>query len=153
METRNFPINFDSIQKGDSWNQDQLIEIVSAMIGKPVNRESDAYRLGVLAFSQRVSDELASRGRVVTVATVKGAVKVLTDPEASIYNAAAFEAAFRRAGRSHFRGASVDVASLDDEQRKKHDNRLAIQGAMLQAAAGVRKLPPLRPTVRNVPGE
>jgi len=143
--TQRWPVDFDAVKKGDSWSPAQL----EGIIGKP--RGTDAYRMGVLKFCQRVADELADRDRPATVAEVKGHVRVLTDPEASEHNARSFSAGFRRAKRSFRRTQQIDAANLDAAQQERHTNRLAVFGGMLQAAAAARRLPPLTPTVRRVP--
>lgn len=123
-----FPIDFDSLAKGDVIAPERVEEFSSC------KRGSDKFRLALLVLRERVVRELRERDKHYTVAIIKGQLRILTDEEAAIYNSRTFKHGFRRAVRSHRRLAHVDTAGFNELQKSDHERNLLVQGRMLQAA-------------------
>lgn len=142
-----YPLDFDSIQKGDAWATDEL----ERLTGK--RRDTTEYQFAVMALKSRIYRELKDRGKRVTLAVVKGALRVLTDEEAALYNARTFRQGFRRSVRSFSRMSTVNQAGMTERQKADHERNLIVYGRMLQAARNGKKQA-LRATAvkRDVPG-
>jgi hypothetical protein len=134
MDNSRFPIDFDAVQKGDKFTPEQIETILG------ISQDSERFQLAVLAFVERIRDELDSRGKPATVAIVKKCVTILTDQEASIYNATEFDRGLRKSGRAHRRAVQVDVGLLDHDDRQRHERNLTTQAAILTGIKTARKL-------------
>lgn len=145
-EIRYFPIDFDSVHKGQTWTPDALERLTERTCG------TDAYRLAVLALRERIVRECRDRGNYFTVAIVKACLRVLTDEEAALYNARTFRAGFRRSGKSLKRLLRVDATQLTEQQKMEHERSCLVFGKMLQAANSARAKISATPYERTTPG-
>lgn len=127
-----YPLDFDLLKKGDSISPERLEALTQKQRG------TDGYNLAVLALRERIVRECRDRGRHFTVALVKGSLRVLTDEEASLYNARTFRAGFKRSSKSLRRLAKVDASQLSDGQKIDHERNLIVLGKVLQAARTAR---------------
>ena len=141
-----FPLDFDSLKKGDNITPDRLEKLT----GK--TRGTDGYNLAVLALRERIVRECKDRGKHFTVAVVKGTLRILTDEEAALYNVRTFRAGFRRSGKSLRRLTKVNVGQLSDQQKRDHERNLLVFGKMLQAARSARAAIAATPHQRMTPG-
>lgn len=125
-----WPLDFDAINKGDTFTPDRLEVIVN------FPKQTNAYRFAVLSLRERIMKELEDRNRPATVAIIKGCLCVLTDEQASVYT----QRQCRIKIRGHFRNVkrmrAVCIENLSAEQRKSHERSLCIEGMV---AAGIRK--------------
>jgi hypothetical protein len=146
-DVRRFPIDFDAVQKGDSWAPDVLEELTST------RRGTVSYQFACLELRARIMRECLDRGKPVTVAMVKGSLRVLTDEEAALYNVKTFKSGLRRSVRSVKRLARVNPANLNEAQRAEHERNLTLCSLMMTAARKARR-ERLQVTahVRSVPG-
>jgi hypothetical protein len=147
-----YPLDFETLKKGDSIPPARLEQLTEQ------TRGTDSYNLAVLALRERIVRECRDRGKNFTVAVVKGALRILTDEEAAVYNVRTFRAGFRRSGHSLRRLAKVNTAALSDPQKKEHERTLIVFGKMLQAARSARartaiELSEHRRGVPGIPGE
>lgn len=141
-----FPLDFDSLKKGDNITPDRLEQLTER------KRGTDGYNLAVLALRERIVRECRDRGKHFTVAVVKGSLRVLTDEEAALYNAKTFRAGFRRSGKSLRRLTRVNTEMLSESQKKDHERNVLVFGKMLQAAQSARAAIAATPHKRSTPG-
>lgn len=141
-----FPLDFDALEKGHCINAERLQQLT----GK--QRGTDEYNLAVLALRERIVRECKDRNKNFTVAMVKGALRILTDEEAAVYNVRTFRAGFRRSHSSLRRLAKVDTAALSDQQKSEHERNVIVFGKMLQAARSARTAIAGTPHERTTPG-
>ena len=139
------PLDFDAVRMGDSWGPERLEWMVEA------KRDSVAYQLGVLRLKDRIERECRDRGKLFTLAVVRGVLRVLTDEEAARYTQRRVRAGFRTARRSLHKQLAVDPTELTDAHRREHERNLLVNGRMIQAALTERRRltarKPHRPTV------
>jgi hypothetical protein len=146
MSAERWPIDYETIEKGDVIPVGRIEELIGA------KQFTSAYDLGLLQLTTRIEDELHERGKPWTLRTEKGAIRVLTDAEASAYNHSR-QVAARKAMRRRFALlVAVDPDLLDDDQRKDHERYVEVNGKYIQADNAVRAQLRLIPNVRNVPG-
>ena len=129
-----YPLDFDSLKKGDVINSETISSIYSVPVG------SDKYKLGMLALQGQIEKELAIRGLLVTVKGFRYELKILTDPEAAIYNQKRFDDEKNALYRVYARKIAVDINNLTPEQKVKHQRELSVQGQYIQALTGVRRM-------------
>lgn len=141
-----YPIDVMGLQKGDVIDIPTLERIVEAKEG------TETYRLGILSLRAWIMKERSSRACPVIVATLAGALKVLTDPEAAEYTAQMHRQRTRQMTVNHLRALDVDVSKLSAEQRVRHESALNAQGRELQALLAERRRLALEPTRRPTPG-
>ena len=132
-QTKRYPLDFDSLYKGDEVSVQKLAEIIPHPPG------SDEYRFAVLSLSERIVSELSERGIDVVVVQRKGALRLLTDTEASkhCYNEAI--RGHKLMGRNLGRTLLVDQTTLTEEDRRIHDSRINVVSRMYQAAKVARR--------------
>jgi hypothetical protein len=145
-DVQRHPIDFERLSKGDVIPVNRIEEIVG------VKRDDKNYSILLLQLKGRVERELFERKKLWTLTTEAGEIKILTDAEASAYNAIEAENARRRERRRFALQCAVDVGELTEEQKSEHRRRVEIQGRYIQAQTGVRKQLRLEDTKRNVPG-
>lgn len=144
IETTEYPLRTDHLSKGSIVPAHD----VEAALG--VVRGTEAYQLAAMRASAYIAQRLEERGEVVTVIQRNHDLVVLTDEEASEYNARQFTIALRKAARSHRRALGVDRAALTPERLKEHDRNLETNGRVLSAIRKERALMP-RPRERETP--
>jgi len=125
-----WPIDFDAIQKGDTFTPARLEEIIGA------TRNANHYRFSVLSLRDRIMRELELRNRPATVAIIKGCLCVLTDEQASVYTQRQCCIKIRGHFRNLRRMRNVCIENLSAEQRKAHERSLCVEGMV---AASIRK--------------
>ena len=140
-----YPLDFDALTKGSIVNVKTIESIVQAPRG------CDKYNLGALKLAQRIEQELAARGLYVTVVSDHGAIRVLTDPEASEYNYKEAIRGFDAMKRRTIKLSTVTVSELNEDQTRQHDRSLVVLGAMIAGAKSARKQAMALPHVRNTP--
>ena len=146
MKATRYPLDYDTLKKGDVITAEQLEKIT----GLP--RDSTKYQLKVMALQQHVADELAVRGRPVTVVVRLRELVILTDAEASTYNHERLGVHLHGAMRAHDRTQAVDVSNLDDDQKKEHVRRIEVGGKFVQAIVETGRKLKLRGYERKTPG-
>lgn len=146
MTIKYYPLDFDSLQKGDTITVEQLEEIIGH------NRLTTRYNLGVLNLCERIRRELEDRGKHITTAVIKGALRLLTDEEAAEYTHRQFKVGLRKSARYHQQQLHVVTTNLSEVQRQQHERRIIINSAMLLAANSKRKELTAIEHKRSVPG-
>lgn len=146
MEAQRFPIDYETLQKGDVVPVERIEEIVN------MKRDDVRFSLKVAALVDRIRRELLDRDKPWTVAVVKGQIRVLTDAEATIYQRQRREQAHRSERQAFFYISKVDVAALTPEQRVEHEREVINSGRFIQAMENVRKQMRLEASKRAVPG-
>lgn len=128
-----YPLDFDSLYKGDEVPVEKLAEIIDHPAG------SDEYRFAVMTLADRIVNELSERGLDVVVVQRKGALRILTDTEASkhCYNEAL--RGHKIMGRNLGRTLLVDQTTLTEEERRIHDSRINVVSRMYQASKTARR--------------
>jgi hypothetical protein len=145
-EATRWPIDYDSLTKGTIIPVQRIEEITQTQRG------TSAYDFAVLRLSARIERELHDRGRIWTVKSEKGALKILTDSEAAVYNHALQVQARASELRRFALQQAVDVSSLGTDVRKQHERNMEIDGKYIQARIAVREQLRLTASKRNVPG-
>lgn len=87
------------------------------------------YSLRVCQIADALMTIKRQAGEPCTIAQVKSDLRILTDAEASKYNAGLNGSAVRRLRTSNRRLSEVKVDAFTEAQRKEHDRRLAVSGA------------------------
>lgn len=141
-----WPIDFDALGKGSEISVPELERI----IGHP--RSTTQFQLGTMALCDLISRHLLARGLIATVAVVKGAVRVLTDAEASVYLRKRRQHLLSGFVRTNYRTLAVDVNNLTPAERSHHERELEIQGKYMQAIATARAQIRLGSYKRSTPG-
>ena len=145
-ETRRWPVDYETLKKGDVITADRLEKLVG------LKRDNPRYSLAIMSLKQRIQDDLEDIGSIWTLAIVKNDLRVLTDAEASEYNHRSLLNGMAKMFRSQYRNMAVDVTELTDDQEKDHIRRIEVDGKILQAIRAARKTPKFTDEVRTVPG-
>lgn len=133
MAVQLYPLDFESLQKGDVIPVEKVEEIAR------VKRDHPRFNFAALHLAKRIETELADRGRAVTVRSEHGALVICTDEDASNYNERRVKAQARGMGRSVRRMVSVDRTNLSTERLPVHDRKVEIYGKMYSAMTRVRR--------------
>jgi hypothetical protein len=133
MKTTEYPIATDELQKGDVITIDELESATEA------RRDSPRFWAAVLRVSDYIAARFRDRGEIVTIRQDGGALRILTDEEATVYNERAAECGLAKMGRALVRQMGVDVRNLTEGQRRDHERRLLVQSKTLQAARAGRR--------------
>lgn len=144
---RYFPLDFDSLKKGDEISTEQIEEF-----GRCNVRDEKRFRLAALQLKNRIVRECRERGKFLTVAVIKCRIRLLTDEEAAIYNPRQFKQGFRRQLRALRRLTEVNATNLSEQQHRDHERNLLVMGKMVQAARSARAVINAIPHQRTTPG-
>ena len=126
------------------------VETVEVMVG--VEFGTIEYGFALLKLKEDIDSHLCRKGDVFTLCCVKGAIHILTDEEASAYNAKSSEQSVRKMRRVYTRGQAVDKRNLDTSTRKVHERNLDLQGRILGEIDRVQEEFLLEETTRQTPG-
>jgi hypothetical protein len=132
-ETEKFPLDFDSLKKGDVITADTI----TAYCGyKP---DDTKFGFGALSLKSLIEKRLADRGYPVTTSMRGSDLHILHDSEALFYNINERDAGERKVVRSHRRMLSVDRSQLTDSERTICDRQIQIGGWKVSALVKVQK--------------
>lgn len=139
-----YEIDIESIEPGSVLSQSDCDQLFGfAYETNPVE-----WQFKLMQLSDYVERELHKANRVLTVVCEGRTVRVLTHEEASVYNQKHFDNAIKKMRKCNRRKQAVDVSTLNDDQRKSHDNGLLRQSRILQAVKQVSK--DVKPEVRRL---
>lgn len=148
MAVEYYPLDYDAIKEGDVIPEHRIIQIVGA------EPETDAFRLGQMNLVDSIFREGIARDKILTITTEKGVgIRILTPPEAAVYNRKMFDARVRGMKRDHLKNMAVDAEKLDEAELREHDRTLVTQGAYLQSLAQTKKRLRLTAATRQTPGK
>jgi hypothetical protein len=137
--TEKYPLDFDVLEKGSIVDAETCLRVTKA-------KSDSEHQLGLLKLRQMIETKLEGRGMRVTIKIEGKALRILTDAEASEYNAERQAKSLKHFAVSHMRLCGVDTANLTPEQRVDHERRVTCGGMFLSGFADVRKriteLPP-----------
>jgi hypothetical protein len=146
MAVKQYPLDFDALQKGDVISVEQIENIFG------IKRTDRNFWAKTLNLRDRIAKEMIDRNRPVTVRTSQGALHICQDREATVYNHKRVGHAYRTMIKAHRRQLCVDVSDFTVEEKTEHDKRLLTSGAMSAACMAVRRSPKLAAAVRKTPG-
>lgn len=139
-------IELASLTKGSSIPEEKLVE------WSGLRKGTDAFRLFCLNLISQIEKNIYfDRGERVVVVHRKGAIRVLTDSEATIDRENAFNNAIKSAYRRHRQLSQVDRGNLNATERQLHDRRLRNTGLQTSLLRKARRKPNLVPVTRNRP--
>jgi hypothetical protein len=146
MEAKIYPLDYDTLNKGDLITREQVEDITGARFGTP------AYEFKRMGLKADIERALWRRGKVWTVTAegCNGGLTILADADAVEYNMRDFERARSRQVVAHYRAMGVDVTQLTDEQRARHERNITLQASEIQAAKTARRIA-LKAKTRDVP--
>lgn len=145
MSTERFPIDYDTLQKGDYISPEDCERIIAAhkdQGGQRVTRAHRIYSLRLMVVADEIERECWKLGKRFRVVTDRDGLRVLTDPELAEYAREKFHRHERGLLRENAHARTVDVQLLTDDQRVAHERALIIQGAKLAALASARRALP-----------
>lgn len=147
MTATKWPIDWDALSKGDYIPPEQV------EYATKVPRSSRKYGIACMKFQERLVAELSDRGLEVVTRQEKDGVRILDDPDATVYLEQQFKLRMAGMRTAHGRAMTVDVTRLDEETRRQHENRLHVNGWTLKAMRqGRREALKALPHKRNTPG-
>jgi hypothetical protein len=126
------------------------VEVVEAMTGS--YQGTAAYALALLTLKEEIETHLRRQGIILTLCTVQGAIRILEDDEAAIYNSHQSELAVSKLYRAHERNRAVDKTNLEDIDLQLHERNLGLQSRMLTEIRRTRKEFFLEEHQRRTPG-
>jgi hypothetical protein len=128
-----YPVDFEALKKGDTIPAEKIEEIFNT-------RRTDAdYSLYQMKLRSRIIGERRKMGRPVSVRCDGPALVILTDSEASQYQARRCETALDKLADGNLGLQEVDVQNLREDEMKYHERRQLVSGAMLAGAIGAKK--------------
>jgi hypothetical protein len=138
--------NVESLQKGDYLSPTEIEEIIEEVEG---TRE---YQFALMQLRQEIEHGLLCLSRPATIKTEGSGLRVLTDPEAAVYNARHGNLARFKLFRAFRRNQAVDEAKLTDPERQVHYRTLEVQGKYVQALKQISREVAVEPVKRLTPG-
>jgi len=141
-----YPVDFDLIDYGDVVPNSILEEFYG------VSEDDERFRFKQIQFIHYLDSELRSRGKVCTICTKDGQIRILTHEEAAEYNRKKFNCHISGMARSHEKNMNVDRDYLTTNQLDKHDHTVMFQSKILQSILNVRSEIQLETTKRKTPG-
>lgn len=143
ISTEKYPIDFDSLEKGDVISNEELEKITGHKYG------TTKFAFAVINLRQKIFDK---RGFTATHNQEIG-LRILVDSESSFYNDKDFHNKRRGMFRAHKKMASVDVAQLSPVARELHERKLMSQSRVLSAVRESRKISVKVETPKQLNGE
>lgn len=145
MNVSKYPLDFDSLNKGDVVENGVIENFSGARNG------TSKFGIAKMVLAKKIEDHLERRGMIVTVKSIRQGLHILTDIEASEYNADSTKQAIRRMGRCLARISGVDRSEFSIDQNLRHDHRVSTVASAYLAARGAFRNPQLTATERTTP--
>lgn len=142
-----YPIEFSELRKGDTLSASRLETILECKAGTP------EYALKLLGFREHFERWARDNGTPYCTATKQGALLILTDPDAAMYENNMVDKCMHRVTKHYCKMLSVDEAKLSDKERGEHERNILVKGRMVQGAImGRQGKLSIAPYKRDVPG-
>jgi len=141
-----YPVDFDLITYGDAVPNSVLEEFYN------MSEEDERFRFKQIQFIHYLDSELRSRGKVCTICTRDGQIRILTHEEAAEYNRKKFNCHISGMARNHEKNMNVDRDCLSENQADKHDHTVMFQSKILQSILEVRANVQIETIKRKTPG-
>ena len=117
-----FPLDYDALEKGCYIPPDEI----QAQCEHP--RDTKKYQLYVLTLIETIRKHLYANGKSYTVKQDRDGIRILTDEEATEYNASRWDMLKGQLGRTHMQMLGVQTPLLaDDAARNAHLRRCQLQ--------------------------
>lgn len=140
-------LDIDSLQKGDFIPSEVIEQVRDVTVG------TQAFAFELMRLRTEIEASFLKRtGKRATVKSEGNGLRVLTDSEATEYNAGMVEQGRRRIFTSHARNVDVDENQLTSGEKKEHTRRVEISSAYTQALSKESKKLGLMPHKRSTPG-
>ena len=141
-----YPLDIAALEKGDFIPPEMVEEYAK------VPRNHPRYQLSLLALKDTIRKGLHRMGRIWTLASKNGGIRVLTDPEASLHNRRRWNEQVRAQGRTLRDNLHVDTSLIEDEgARRQHEQDCISQSRQYAAAKQERRKVALVPHRRATP--
>jgi hypothetical protein len=140
-----YPLDYDALAKGQTIDADRIEEIVG------VSRTLATYSGKQVQLAATIEEELADRGKPVTVQCIGAEIRILTDSEALAATDNRFRKYLRQARKANRNLAEIDVRNLSAKERQLHDREMVVQAAII-AGAQESKRHAIAEYQRRVPG-
>ncbi len=125
-------------------------ELVEQMTGQKYG--TPHYDLAVMVLAQEIDQHLRRKDIIVTICSVKGAIHILTDEAAALYNVRQSELAVNKLSRAYGRNRAVERKNLGEIDRRVHVRNVDLQGRMLTEVRRVRREFFIEEHQRKTPG-
>ena len=142
-----YPLDFDKLEKGDTISHAQLEEI----LGMKKDKDPEKFALEKLKLYGRIQRELWEEGKVYTVRMTGGMIHICDDKEASAYGEKTNKSAVKKLAMTTKRLSGVDLTEFSDAEKRDHEKRVLLNGAMLGACLTIRRYPKLAAHIRKTP--
>ena len=140
-----YPFDLSKFSKGDR------IDRAAVEVAFGVRADTKGFRVALLRLRCYLEEDFLDRGEIVTITEDDGALMILTDVEAAVFNDEAVWGFVRRATKALARQRAVDRSKLDADQTKQHDRALEVNGRAIAATHRERSAPTLRAEDRQTP--
>lgn len=127
MDAKRWPIDFESLKKGDVITADELERIFKATPG------SKTYLFRMMSLKEKIEVERRKLHDPIVVKECNNELHLLTDEQAVDYTDRECEMAKRRYGRNLKRMMSVDRSKLRGETDKRHLRNIEVRSRGYQA--------------------
>lgn len=130
-----FEVDIENAKPGSRIDRENCEKILN------IKRSEDAYgyQFGLLQLCDFIQKQLWREGKRYTVTACEGEIQVLTDEQATDYNANHFELAIKKLRRCHRRLQAVDTSNLSDEGRSNHQAATIRQSRIVSMLRSVPK--------------
>ena len=148
MDVKQYPIDYDAVDKGTVIPVEEVERLVNAKVG------TEKFALASLGLRQRIERDLENLGRPMRVAQEHHAIALLDDETAASYGARLFNRCMRGMMRHHrLNGVAVEVGQLTAKSRTEFERNMEINGKTLQGMISARREAiKALPHKRNTPG-
>lgn len=96
-------------------------------------RNEHEYHFQLMILCKEVERLLKQSGAIYTIRAIKGSLCVLTDSEASKFNASSFQLAQSKMRRSHRRLMAVQTSRLTADEQALHEQNISRQAIILSS--------------------
>ena len=125
-----YPINYSALKKGDIIGIEELQQVFAMRFVSG----SQAWDFALMGLQQKIHHHTG-----LTAKCDNGAIRILSDAEASAVNAAEIDRHKRGILSRNRKLLQVDRGRLSEDQAKEHDRRLLICGAYAASIIGAKR--------------
>ena len=145
IETTPFPVDYETLQPGDTIPAERL-EIICGC-----SRHSPSYRPSVQRLRTQVQRAMEDRGKLFMLRCRGFDLEVVGEADAAGHCRRRNRVRRREMLRAFVATAAVDVSKLTADERREHERTVMIESKYAMAALSVRATPALEAVRRTVP--
>jgi hypothetical protein len=133
MGQSRYPLDFEALEKGMTIEALELERIFG------ISRNDRMYAVKLMSLCNEIEKRSAEAGAPLHTKSEKGAIKILTDEEDSLYQSKRFKEGIDQSFRAQHKALVIDTENLSEPRKIAHERNIQKQAFVLASIVSARR--------------